>query len=207
MNAIIEPKAIVQLGLHKTCEYVYLVDEEFKSINAPVKLSGFKYDNLHYYGIDMRLDSIKLLKLSKMVGNHPRIHFLRKLIHSDDGTKITHDGGCVDPHGRFTTLSTSLQTLLSSIGMPIHLLVVDIEGCEVPMFETYNFSIKPEYIFLETHGYYGAYPQQYLTVEGQIKEARKNEQKISDIIRGNGYCRVFDKLATREIYTVYRLDG
>lgn len=147
------PKAVVQIGLHKSCEYVYLVDEKYwHNWKIPLRLSEFEvHQNWHYFGVDMNPESIERCQNFDFLKGDSRINFIEALVHKEDNKVLAHDNFIISDEGSIQTSSISLQTLFSKIPMDIGLLAIDVEGAEVSILEGYSWEIKPMCIVVEIH--------------------------------------------------------
>ena len=146
-------QAVVQIGLYKSCEYTYLVDQRYDhKWDIPLRLSEFENEkNWHYYGVDMNPESVEHLRNFNVFKGDTRINFIQALVHAEDKKKITHDKFTIHINGKIKTRSISLNTLFSKIPMPIGLLVMDVEGAELEILKGYHWEEKPKYIVVEVH--------------------------------------------------------
>lgn len=166
-----ESNAIVQIGLFNSCEYSYLIDR--KTVipeDIPLNMPITEETQWHYYGVDMNLNSIEHCKkrYNKLKLDNPnRFQLIKALIGPEDNKNIENDGfttslGLVEYYKKDTELietpAITLATLFSRIPMPVELLVMDIEGAELPVLEGYDWHQHPLYIIIESHYLKDIYP-------------------------------------------------
>ncbi len=146
----------VQIGLHDTAEFLYLTKPNWKSDivsqdilkQIPNDIAD-KYTTWRYYGIDSDVGSIA--KMLQKYGNPPSTHWVHAAVGmpSDMYMKLRS----YLPNGYFYGFGCSLQRLFRMLNITqVDVLVIDIEGGEIRLFDDYDWHIFPSYISVEVHG-------------------------------------------------------
>ena len=182
---------LIQIGIFKCCEYIYVTQNGWgnrenivNEIMEDVTLSKqIRRDSpMFYYGVDMCQKSIDYIENRYSSFNNCK--FLRRLIYKSDGDIIKHDDlqpdGKIGGNEKETSKSLTLKSFLKAIDHNIKVIVMDVEGSELDILDSYDFSIKPECFVIESHNI-------YIT------------NRLMDIMRRNGYSLIKRDI-TNEIY-------
>lgn len=146
----------VQLGLHNVAEYLYLVKPNWKSDMASLEILkqipdfiANKFTNWRYYGVDCDVGSI--VKMLEKYGNLSSASWVHAAVGmpADQLMRLpSYFAG-----GHFIGFGCSLQRLFRLLKLSqVDVLVIDVEGSEISIFENYDWHIKPSYISVEVHG-------------------------------------------------------
>ena len=138
------PKALVQIGLYRSCEYIYVTEPSPnmpKCYALPHEVADWS-DEWHYYGVDMGTESIEFCK--KQHANNPRAHFIRATIYNKNTSHVS--GLWKDESGY-----TDLHDLFDQVAETVDVLVMDTENSEVEILQSYNWQQYPPCIILECH--------------------------------------------------------
>lgn len=154
-------KTLVQLGLDQVCEYIYVTKPNWTELSDVLGGNeGYPFipqeiwDGCvwNYYGVDMREWSIQTV--SHFYRNCDYAHFIQAAIVGESGAEVDRDDFRV---GRYklddaqeSFKGVTLNELFFKTGLP-DVLVMDIEGCELEVFLSYDWFHKPEFIVVETH--------------------------------------------------------
>ena len=146
----------VQIGLHQTAEYLYLVRPDWRDLigqqdllkQIPDSLAD-KFESWRYYGVDSDVASI--VKMLEKYGNVPYSSWIQAAVGlpNDQFLKVrSYFSG-----GSFLGFGCSLQRLFRLLDLSqVDVFIIDIEGGELRLFENYDWHIKPAYISVEVHG-------------------------------------------------------
>ena len=154
-------KKLVQIGLHETCEYLYVTHPNWPALRSiqinpefpfiPEEFWGTGAPWL-YYGVEMSRKSLEYiserLDWKKSFG---RVQLLQECITPTDGLEVQHNGWSVGD-GPYTLRGISLKTLFLKTGVP-DVLVMNILNGEGSVFETYDFAEKPKLIIVHIHSH------------------------------------------------------
>ena len=138
------PKALVQIGLYRSCEYIYVTEPSPnmpKMYAIPHEVADFS-DEWHYYGVDMMPESIDFC--SKQHADNPRAHFIRATVYNKN---MSHVPGLWEDESGFVTLNDIFDQVTETIDV----LVMDTENSEVSILQAYNWCQYPLCIILECH--------------------------------------------------------
>ena len=137
--------AIVQIGLHYSCEYLRLLPEYVDSDIDEMPLTFTEFGNekwTRYIGVDMNRECIVYHKNNELYNTDKRVSFVHELVHETDGMVCKHQGFQVmqgEPDDlqnyKYVRRSISLNTLLEQLDVIPELLVLDVEGVECPHFK------------------------------------------------------------------------
>ena len=158
-------KTCVQIGLWKSAELLFLANKNYSRAvcGFPHQLCNdmpdleFTDEELEsewsYFGVDSDPGSITYL--SYRFVTHPNVHWVNaKIIHGGEvklvqGNINWSEDWAVD---RAFVCGVSLGKLFEHLGIIYcDLLVMDIEGAEIEVFENYDWNLKPNKIFVELH--------------------------------------------------------
>ncbi len=185
---------LIQIGLFKCCEYIYvtqnnwgsmdnILNERMEDVTLPKQIRS--NSPMFYYGVDMCQKSIEYV--SRRYSNLNNCEFIRKLIYNTNDGIIYHDDlqpdGKIGGNEKETSKSITLDKLLKTIDHKVKVIVMDVEGSELDILESYSFSIKPDCFAIESHN-------TYIT------------NRLIDIMRSNGYS-----LIKRDITNENYLEG
>ena len=144
----------VQIGLHKTTEYLYLVNPIFQESKQPPAVPEplKKFDKWIYYGIDV--DPCSICEMLNRYPKHPDIHWIAAGISAS--TKVLKYNswyiGESRNHPPFHAAALTFDSLIDGLQLQkIDVLAIDIEGTELELFENYSWRIKPQFIAVESH--------------------------------------------------------
>ncbi len=152
-------EAIVQIGLHERCEYLYLLSPKYQQWDIPIELPIFEASKAWcYYGVDMNPHWIHNYRQEPLYHLDPRVHFIHALVHAEDNKDLRHDNFTVKENGNLQMKSTALETLFSEISEPIGVLAMDVEGAELDIIKGYSWSECPKYIIIEIHNIEDIHP-------------------------------------------------
>ena len=162
-------KTCVQIGLHKTAEYLYLYD---RSLEIPERCdvpSSFLEADYRYIGVDS--DPFSIARMSDTYADSDRHQWVCAKIGKQWGIESTQ--ACWgEPRHLLPDPNKLREVLVGTYSLydfflllkiqDIDLLAMDIEGAEVDCFKTYNWSIKPSLLRVEFH------PSHKMDVDGFI---------------------------------------
>jgi len=146
----------VQIGLHDVAEFLYLAKPNWRENLAdqeslkqiPASVAG-RFRSWRYYGVDSDVGSI--VKMIEKYGNGANTHWVQAAVGMIPAQLLklrSYFAG-----GHFIGFGCSLQRLFSLLNLRhVDVLVMDVEGSEIRIFETYNWVIKPAFISIEVHG-------------------------------------------------------
>ena len=195
----------VQAGIADHGEYMYLAEPDYlkkmqsveKLRRIPSQLCG--YESWRYFGIDADCSSMQHLMnnyrnnkwvqwiLAYVTGNrdagydHP---YLSPLVTTQmwlEWTRQTGGSADVAPTPEYLMPTVSLESVFKALDLKrIDVLALDIEGNEMPFFETYSWEVQPAYINVEVHTYPEPLDYEILC---------RNKDRIIEIITaaGRGY--------------------
>ncbi|MYB02046.1 MAG: FkbM family methyltransferase [Acidimicrobiaceae bacterium] len=195
---------VIQAGLGTGAEYLYLSKPDWKKyydhkgIRSIPESVARLYDEWMFYGIDCdatsithmcdkygkhRLNKFKWI-LAFLTGDLDHDHpFCERLCEVNTWSRKSDEDNL--PYKHLVT-AISLDDLLDNLSLPqLDILALDIEGSEVPLFETYSWRTKPLFINVEVH----TYPEHYSKKE--VLQA--NVEKIKGIIEDQGYEMILSK--------------
>ena len=141
----------MQIGLHATAEMVYLTESDWRAQIAEQPLVNqvpdiFDYPKWIYFGIDCDPGSV-ILQEAKY--RYEDAYWMCAKIAPE--SNFTHS--FVRNH--LLVPSLSFSSLLKLLDLDrIDVLKMDIEGCELEIFESYDFKIRPRFLSIETHDIY-----------------------------------------------------
>ena len=155
-----QPKAALQIGLYRSCEYIYLLGEKYwHNWRIPVRLDEFESETgWHYYGVDMNKESIAHCQKMFPESEDDRIHFIEALIHKTKNEQLRHDNFVVQPGGEIIQTAITLDDLFAKIPIPVRLLCLDVERAELPILQGFQWTQHPAYIIIEVHLINDLYP-------------------------------------------------
>ena len=162
-------KLCLQIGLCESAEGLYLVKRDLQVLeNHPHELPPIPYHRFtgdwRFIGVDA--DLLSILYLSEKYPPNEKIKFVLGGVGAKNELRESLIGWRVNGtitgrrQKRFNIKKENkcfiqfytLQSLCRALNITkIDLLIVDIEGFEVPVFSNYDFSIDIDFIFIETH--------------------------------------------------------
>ena len=177
-------RTCLQIGLKYTAECLYLAHPDpgrvkVENLTHPHEINYleevpvpemWEADDWRYIGVDGSIKSIDYLSEKYRVSE--KYQWLVARVGKETCVSTsTRD----IPH---LVPQFSLRDLLCHLKITeLDILVVDIEGGEFPLFEGYDFSIKPELIYVEFHSF-----------EGGVKShSGASKERLMDIICPYGY--------------------
>ena len=146
----------VQLGLHNVAEYLYLARPNWKDVmgeqeelkQLPDSLTD-KFVSWRYYGVDYDVGSIQ--KMLEKYGNVASAHWVGAAVGVESDRLMRLPSYFT--RGHFLSFACSLQRLFSLLNLShVDVLVIDVEGDEISIFENYDWVVKPSFISVEVHG-------------------------------------------------------
>lgn len=183
-----QPQAVVQIGLHRSCEYLYLVDPKYRKWPVDIELPAFESANkYHYYGVEMNDTWIRYHRMAKDYKDDERVSFIHALVHGEDNKAYKHDSYTVMETGDHEMKGISLDTLFSQIPAPVSVLAIDIEGAELDVIRGYSFYQCPNYIIIEVHT-----PKQIFSIGSRM---RKHGYRFARVVQHDSrlYCGFLHK--------------
>lgn len=138
------PKALVQIGLYRSCEYIYVTEPSPDMPNRyalPHEVADWS-DEWHYYGVDMMVESIDFCR--KQYAHNPKAHFIRATVYNKNMSHVT--GLWKDESG-----IVGLDDIFDQIAESVEVLVMDTENSEVEILRSYSWQHYPSCIILECH--------------------------------------------------------
>lgn len=201
----------IQIGLHNTCEYLYLTQDnwlelmpeqaEFKRL-PDVIVDALEKQHFRYYGIDRNPASLgKLMESYEF--NNAYVEWICAQIATKYEEISQHNH--VNDHlperffpqeirdAFFWIPSLPFDVLLENLKLEqIDVLALDIEGDEQQFFEDYSWSIAPKFISIETHW------ANALQIENnEAYDLNIRTEYLIDFISKQGYeCVVFEESGT-----------
>lgn len=178
----------VQIGLHDIAEFLYLAKPNWQSDMAsqeklnqiPVDLAD-KFTSWRYYGVDCDVGSI--VKMMEKYGDVPFASWVQAAVGLQPDQLMKLRSYFVSGH--FIGFACSLQRLFRLLNLSqVDVLVVDIEGGEIRMFENYDWHIRPGYISVEVHGDHSN------TSYTNPAMLNKHIDVIDRILTGKGYKQI-----------------
>ena len=147
----------LQIGLNKTSEYLYLVDPTYNDFegDAPREIPPhISFKSWKYYGVDC--DPCSICRMLETHQFNENAEWIVAAINEGVDPYLFRYGswfvGEVNKHPSFYVPSISLDRLIDSLGFgKLDVLAIDIEGLEFPVFRSYSWRIKPEFIAVESH--------------------------------------------------------
>lgn len=146
----------VQLGLHAVAEYLYLVRPDWKEVmgeqvalkQLPGSVSD-RFTSWRYYGVDCDVGSIQ--KMLERYGDVASADWVGAAVGVESDRLMRLPGYFA--RGHFLGFACSLQRLFALLGLShVDVLVIDVEGDEIGIFENYDWVVKPSFISVEVHG-------------------------------------------------------
>lgn len=146
----------VQIGLHNVAEYLYLVrpnwkevmGEQVELIQIPDSVAD-RFTSWRYYGVDYDVGSIQ--KMLERYGDVASAHWVAAAVGVASDRMMRRP--CYFTRGHFLGFACSLQRLFSLLNLShVDVLVIDVEGDEIGIFENYDWMVKPSVISVEVHG-------------------------------------------------------
>ena len=146
----------LQIGIQMFAEYTYLVgcpDSRDEIIWKPTGYSSS--DEWHYYGVDG--DPICVLgwhnkRIPKTTWINTYLDQSPGLVKSEDIVDMFYEHQNQVNHNNFFVGKITLSQLIRDLNLEhIEILVMDIEGSELPVFLEYDWHVKPKYLIVETH--------------------------------------------------------
>lgn len=139
-------KVLVQIGLHHTCEYLYVSQPDL-SAEPGFGLPNDVYEEggelWEYYGVEMKPANMNEVLIPQF-GYLDRVYLLQETIYHTSG--VTEVPSLyIKPSGTITLID-----LFDKTGVP-DVLVMDIENAEYPVLEFHDWSLKPKCIIVECH--------------------------------------------------------
>ena len=185
----------VQIGIQDSADFAYLADRDWQAkmeTAPPLKripeavANGFQA--WKYYGIDA--DCVWIAEMLKR-DHPPNTHWIQAFIATADGQVCEVESMMSETRIRpFATVSVTLDTLLQDLEITdVDVLVVDVEGAEMEIFEAYDWGIKPRYITVECHG------DRHVPNVANEKLLDQNVGEMIDFLKSKGYA------CTHQAYT------
>jgi hypothetical protein len=141
----IKGKGIVQLGLHKQAEFVHYLGAEPKyySKEAPIGTPDF------YLGIDC--DPASIVHMINEYSQFERVEFMCSGV---GASTIKRGLSWCSNKCPFIYPSLPLHTIFSEVGITeLELLAMDVEGAELDILASYDWSVMPSYLIVEAHSF------------------------------------------------------
>lgn len=167
-------KIIIQIGIHGHLRYDYLnspskMDLLHEAVSlhdsALIPLHLIDGDPVHIVGVDMNPGTIEHVKEVYKNATHT---FINACVWDKDLDEIEHNAWSVktdEVHPHYVenrepattpclTLKSLFEKVLSETEGEIFGLHLDVEGAELDILQSYDFSILPEFIYIEHHAEY-----------------------------------------------------
>lgn len=152
---------IVQIGVQHTAEYLPLAQagEAWRDLDFGDKRRGLPsldvFDDIEswaYYGIDSDPNSIVLM--TQRYGDQAS-WILASVCGKPSARLIKSTNWFFDDNvfkGIYAPV-LSLEEIFESMGLDhVEMLILDIEGTEIELFDNYQFAVKPRFISVDIHG-------------------------------------------------------
>lgn len=167
-------KTCIQIGLNTTTEYLYVtghqeVPDENSITALPDNITDFGNEWM-YYGVDSDVFSIQSLHYKFPLTEYPNVRFVLAAIERQK--ELPFMNSWFGDYGVFVPMIT-LNELITGLNVQdVDVLVLDVEGAEFHILNSYDWEIHPKFIAVEVH----VYP--YL---------EENVKIIKDIVIPQGY--------------------
>ena len=147
----------VQIGLHDMAEYLYLAKPNWREKHSeqeglkqlPAAIAD-RWTSWRYYGVDWDVGSI--VKMLEKYGHIPSVSWIHAAVVGNQSDKLMKLPSYFIG-GHFIGFGCSLQRLFCLLYLTeVDVLVMDVEGSEISIFQNYDWVIKPSYISVEVHG-------------------------------------------------------
>ena len=147
----------LQIGLNETAEYLRLVDPSYTESEGDVSREippHISFNSWKYYGVDC--DPCSICKMLEDHGGKDNVEWVVAAINKGVVPHLFSAEswfiGDKEDHPPFYVMSMSFDFLIYSLGLDkIDVLAIDIEGMELPLFRSYSWCIKPQFIAVESH--------------------------------------------------------